>query len=62
VRYPGSGVWFAKIFLKNYFFKETCAIMASVRGFGFKNRKLGGFFPGKKSQKPFLTAVHKAAA
>jgi hypothetical protein len=41
-------------FRKNFFFKETCAIMASTRGFGFKNRNFGGFFPGQRSQKPFL--------
>jgi hypothetical protein len=33
---------------------ETYAIMASKRGFGFKNRSLGGFFPGKRPQKVFL--------
>ena len=38
-------------FLKNYFFKETCAIMPSTRGFGFKNRNFGGFSPGKEVPK-----------
>jgi hypothetical protein len=47
---------------KNYFFKETCAIMPLTRGFGFKNRNFGGFFPGKEVPKPFFTAVAKAAA
>jgi hypothetical protein len=37
-----------------YFIKETCAIMASTRGFGFKNINFGGFFPGKRSPKPFF--------
>jgi len=39
---------------KKYFFKETCATMWSTRGFGFKNRNFGGFFPGKRSLKPFF--------
>jgi hypothetical protein len=42
---------------KMYFIKETCAIMASTRGFGFKNRDFGGFFLGKRSPKPFLDGV-----
>jgi len=38
-------------FLKNLFFKEPCAIMASTRGFGFKNKNLGGFSPGREVPK-----------
>ena len=41
-------------FLKNYFFSEISAIMASTRGFGFKNRNFEGFFPGKEVQKTIL--------
>jgi len=48
-------------FFKIYFFKETCVIIASTRGFGFKNRNFGGFFPGKRSSKPILTVVAKVA-
>jgi len=36
--------------------------MASTRGFGFKNRDFGGFFPGKRYQKLFWIAAAKAAA
>jgi hypothetical protein len=39
---------------KKYFFKEISAIAPSTKGFGFKNRKFGGFSPGKRSPKPFL--------
>jgi hypothetical protein len=39
---------------KNSFFKETCAIMASTRGLGSKNRNFEGFFPGKEVQKTIL--------
>jgi hypothetical protein len=40
-------------FIEKTLFKETWDIMASKRGFGFKNRIFGGFFPGKRSQKSF---------
>jgi hypothetical protein len=30
-------------FLKNYFFKETCAILAPTRGFGFRTETWGDF-------------------
>jgi hypothetical protein len=36
--------------------------MPPMKGFDFKNRNLEGFFPGKRSPKPFFTAVVKAAA
>jgi hypothetical protein len=32
---------------KKYSFKGTYAIMPPTRGFGFKNRNFGGFFPDK---------------
>jgi hypothetical protein len=39
---------YAKNARKKYFIKETCVIMAPLRGFGFKNRNFGGFFSGKE--------------
>lgn len=53
VKYLGRGGAVCSTFWKNIFFKEACAIMASMRGFGFKNRNFWGFFSGKRSQKPF---------
>ena len=47
---------------KRYIISENYATVPSRRGFGFKNRNFGGFFPGKEVPKPFLTAVAKPAA
>ena len=38
-------------FLKNFFFKEACAIMASKRGFGFNNINFGLFPLGQEVPK-----------
>jgi hypothetical protein len=40
--------------LKKYFFKETFAILASMRGFGFKNINFGIFSQVQESPKPFF--------
>ena len=37
--------------LKNYFCKETYAIMATMRGSGFKKINFGVFSPGQKVPK-----------
>ncbi|MGD0828618.1 MAG: hypothetical protein ABSA09_11110 [Desulfobaccales bacterium] len=49
-------------FLKKFlvFFKEACAIMASTRGFGFKNRNFWGIFSGQESQNLFWIALAEA--
>ena len=47
---------------KKYIFKETCAIMPSMRGFCSKNKNFRGFFPGKEVPQPFLTAAANPAA
>jgi hypothetical protein len=41
---------------------EICAIMPPIKEFGFKSRNFRRFFPAQRSEKPFLTAVAKAAA
>src|SRR5208337_5666768 len=43
--------YLAKGSLIKFIFNETCAIMASTRGFGFKNRNFGGFSPKPKIPK-----------
>jgi hypothetical protein len=35
-------------------FMANYAIMPLLRGIGFENRNLGGFFLGKEVKKPFL--------
>jgi hypothetical protein len=49
-------------FLKNYFLKETCAIIKWARGFGFKNRNLGDLSGGRRPKNLFWIAVAKTAA
>jgi len=41
-------------FRENYFFREGWAVMPSARGFGFKSKNYGGFFPGKRFPRPFF--------
>jgi hypothetical protein len=48
-------------FLENLF-KETCAIMASMRGFGSKTETFGDFSRAKGPKNPFGIALTKAAA
>jgi hypothetical protein len=47
---PGKDSY-AQISEKKYYFQENCAIMMSMRGFAFKNRELGVFFPDQELPK-----------
>jgi hypothetical protein len=48
VRYLRPGGMLCSTIWKNYFFKEIYAIIGT-KGFGFKNRNFGRFFPGKRT-------------
>ena len=41
-------------FYDNLLSQESCATMASKRGFSFKNRNFGGISPGQEAPKTFL--------
>jgi hypothetical protein len=43
-------------------FIEICAIIASARGFGFKNRNFGTFYSGKEAPKPRWAGIVMDAA
>jgi hypothetical protein len=52
-----------KIQGNNIFIKETCAIVALMRGFGLKYRNFAGFFLGQIGPKTiFWKEAAKAAA
>jgi len=40
-----------KIQRKITFFKGSCTIILSTKGFGFKNKNFGGFSPGQEAPK-----------
>jgi hypothetical protein len=46
---------------KLFFLKEICAIMASNRGFGLKERNFGRFFRARGHKNLFWIAVAQAA-
>jgi hypothetical protein len=47
---------------RELFFKETCAIIASNRGFGLKERNFGEIFRARGPKNLFWIAVAKAGA
>jgi len=53
--------WYAKNLGKIYFFRQSHAIMALTRGFGFKNKDFGRFFRANKPKNLFATRVVKVA-
>jgi hypothetical protein len=51
----------AKNLRKRYFIEETCANMAFLRGFDFKNRNFGDFSQARGPKNLSWIAVVKAA-